>query len=125
MTTLVLDAGALIALERRDGRMLALADELHRDRRTVFVPSGVVAQVWRDSARQHGVTRLIRAKAVRVDPLTDEVAFALGALLGRTGASDVVDAHVAHLARRLRATVITSDPDGIAALDPTLPLITI
>ncbi|MGH3613469.1 MAG: hypothetical protein ACRDRK_12930 [Pseudonocardia sp.] len=31
---MVLDAGALIALERRDTRMLALADLLHRHRRS-------------------------------------------------------------------------------------------
>lgn len=124
MTVLVLDAGALIALERRDRRMLALADELHRDRHAAFVPAGVVAQVWRGSARQHPVLRLIRADAVRVDPLTDEVALVLGVLLGRAGTSDVVDAHVVHLARRLRATVVTSDPDDLTHLDPALPVVT-
>jgi len=125
MTTLVLDVGALIALERRDGRMLALADELYRDRRAAFVPAGVVAQVWRGSARQHAVLRLIRAKAIRVDPMSEEVALGLGPMLGRAGTADVVDAHVAHLARRLRATVVTSDQDDIAALEPALPLLII
>lgn len=45
MTIVVLDAGALIALEHRDTRMLALADLLHRHRRSAFVPAGVVARV--------------------------------------------------------------------------------
>jgi hypothetical protein len=125
VTVLVLDAGALVALERRDGRMIALADALHVARRSAFVPAGVVAQVWRNSPRQHAVVRLIRADAVRIDALTDEVAYGVGALLAVSGGSDVVDGHVVRLARRLRATVVTSDPDDIAALDPRLPLVTV
>jgi endonuclease III len=37
----------------------------------------------------------------------------------------VVDAHVVRLARRLRAAVVTSDPDDIAALDRTLTVVTV
>jgi predicted nucleic acid-binding protein len=123
--TLVLDAGALIALERRNRRMLALADELHRNRRATFVPAGVVAQVWRGSPRQHAVLRLVRAQTVRVEPLTEEVAVQLGLLLAKSGGSDVVDAHVALLARLLRATVVTSDPNDLAALDPGIDLVVV
>ncbi len=125
MTEVVLDTGALIALERRDTRMVALADELYRSRRSAFVPAGVIAQIWRGSARQHAVLRLIRADAVRVDPLTEDVACGLGLLLARSGTSDVVDAHVAWLAYRLRATVVTSDPHDIAALEPGLTTVVI
>jgi predicted nucleic acid-binding protein len=123
--TLVLDGGALIALERRNRRMLALADELHRSRRTVFVPAGVLAQVWRGSPRQHAVLRLVRAQTVRVEALTEEVAVQLGSLLAKSGGFDVVDAHVALLARLLRATVVTSDPDDLAALDPGIDLVVV
>jgi hypothetical protein len=49
----------------------------------------------------------------------------LGLLLAKSGMSDVVDAHVALLARRLHATVLTSDPDDLTALDPTLTLVTV
>ncbi|MGQ0778737.1 MAG: PIN domain-containing protein [Pseudonocardiales bacterium] len=125
MTVVVLDAGAMIALERRDTRMLALADELHKARRIGYVPAGVVAQTWRGMARQHAIVRLLRAKAVHVDPLSEDVAYRLGLLLAKAGTSDVIDAHVALLARRLQATVLTSDPDDLAALDPTLTLITV
>lgn len=125
MTTVVLDAGALLALERRDRRMLALADELYRGRRTSFVPAGVVAEVWRGSPRQHAVLRLVRAHAVRVEPLSEDVAIRLGVLLGDAGLADVVDAHVALLARRLRAPVVTSDPDDLAALDPGIDTVAV
>jgi predicted nucleic acid-binding protein len=125
VTVVVLDAGAMIALERRDTRMLALADELQGARRIGYVPAGVVAQTWRGSARQHATVQLLRAGAVQVDPLSEDVAYRLGLLLAKSGTSDVVDAHVVLLARRLRAVVVTSDPDDLMALDPTLPLVTV
>ncbi|MGH3513419.1 MAG: PIN domain-containing protein [Pseudonocardiaceae bacterium] len=125
MTVVVLDAGAIIALERRDTRMLAVADELYGARRIGYVPAGVVAQTWRGSARQNAPVRLLRAGAVRVDPLSEDVAYRLGILLVKSGMSDVVDAHVVLLARRLQAIVLTSDPDDLRALDDTLTLVTV
>ncbi len=115
----------MIALERRDTRMLALADELSRAQRVGYVPAGVVAQTWRGSARQHAMVRLLRAEAIRVDPLSEDVAYRLGLLLAKSGTSDVVDAHVALLARRLYATVLSSDPDDLTALDPSLTIVTV
>ncbi len=94
-----------------------------RVRRIGYVPAGVVAQTWRGSARQHAMVRLLRAGAVRVDPLSEDVAYRLGILLAKSGTSDVVDAHVALLARRLQAIVLTSDPDDLTALDDTLKLV--
>jgi len=123
--TVVLDAGALIALERRDGRMLALLRELLRERVAAHVPATVVAQVWRGSARQHGVTRLLKAEAVRVHAFSEEVAYRVGLLLASSGTADVVDAHVALLARSLAAPVLTSDPGDLERLDPSLTLFAI
>lgn len=120
---IVLDTGALIALDRRDDRLLALADDFHRLRRTAFVPAGVVAQCWRASSRQHAVRRLLNSRAVIVESMSEEIAFAVGALLARSGTSDVVDGHVVLLARRLRATVVTSDPDDIVALDARVDVV--
>lgn len=105
--------------------MLALVDELVTRRVAGHVPAGVVAQVWRGSPRQHAVVRLLRAEAIRVDSLTEETAYRLGVLLAASGVADVTDAHVALLARRVRASVATSDPDDIQALDATVPLIAV
>jgi predicted nucleic acid-binding protein len=120
MTSAVLDAGALIALERRDVRMLALADELLAHRSVGYIPAGVIAQVWRGSPRQHPIVRLLAAQAMRVDAMTEETALRVGMLLAASSTSDVVDGHVALLARRLNAPVITSDPEDIAVLDGSL-----
>lgn len=125
MKAVVLDTGALIALEGRKGRALALAAELLSGRREAHVPTGVVAQVWRGSSRQHSMIRLIRTGAVRSDPMTEDVALRIGLLLASSGTRDVVDGHVALLARKLNASVITSDPDDIAKLDPALELVPI
>lgn len=120
MTTVVLDAGALIALERRDRRMLALLREAMDAKVAVHVPAGVVAQVWRGQPRQHAVVRLLRAKALRVHPFDEAVAYRVGLLLASSHTSDVVDAHVAILGRSLRAVVLTSDPGDLRQLDETL-----
>lgn len=125
MTHVVLDTGALLALERRNSRMVALVGELTRSRRTAHVPAGVVAQAWRGSPRQHAMARLLKAEAVRVDALTEATALRVGLLLAITGTSDVVDAHVALLARQYHATVVTSDPTGLKHLDGSLTLVTV
>lgn len=125
MSTLVLDSGALIALERRDGRALALLRELVAAKLSAHVPSAVVAQVWRGSPRQHAVMRLLKAEAVRVHPFTESLAYRIGLLLGSSGTADVVDAHVALLGRSLRAPIVTSDPDDLRRLDPSLHLVTL
>jgi predicted nucleic acid-binding protein len=125
VSTVVLDSGALIALERRDRRALALLRELVARRASAHVPATVVGQVWRGSARQHAVMRLLKAEAVRVHPFTEALSYRVGLLLRSSGTTDVVDAHVALLARSLRAPVVTSDEDDLRRLDAALDLVAI
>ena len=120
--TPVLDTGALIALERRDRRMIALMEAVIVHQLVAFVPAGVVAQAWRGAAAQQPVARLLRAKALRIDELNEARAYAVGLKLADTGSSDVVDAHVALLAGQVGGRVFTSDPDDIRRLDPRLPI---
>lgn len=125
MRPLVLDAGALIALERRSKRALALLEVIVDARTAAHVPAGVLAQVWRGSARQHALARLLKAEAFRVHPLDERMACRIGLLLASTGSSDVVDAHVALLGRMLSAVVVTSDAEDLERLDPQLTLVAI
>jgi predicted nucleic acid-binding protein len=118
--TVVFDAGALIALERRDERMIALLAEISDAEMPCYVPAGVLAQVWRGTPRQVPISRLLKTQAVKVVALDQAEACRVGQLLGRTGGSDVTDAHVALVARPLGALVITSDPEDISAIDPSL-----
>lgn len=123
MSGLTLDAGALIAAERGDRRVIALLARAARRRLDVAIPSGALAAVWRADPRQHRLHLLLSDDCVEVPPLDREEALAVGAICARTRTNDVIDASVASCARRRHHTVDTSDPDDIHRVDPTLSLI--
>lgn len=115
----VLDAGAFIALERRDGVMVHLVRRFAEEDTPLVTSAGVVAQVWRGGMHaQVPVAFLLRRTEV-VD-LTYAVAKILGRMLGLTGTADPVDAHIAWLARERGWPALSSDADDLHALDPTL-----
>jgi len=118
-----LDTGALIAIERADPRLQALLDESHAAGADLAVPAEVVAQAWRGGTRQARLARFLRLAKVTVVPLDEPAARAAGALCGRASTADVVDASVVICARDRNHTVISSDPDDLAALDPTLRIV--
>jgi hypothetical protein len=118
-----LDAGALIALERGSGRMIALLHLAHLERATLSIPAGVVAQVWRGGPRQARIARLLDAPITEVVPLDDLVARAVGVLCGRVAVSDVVGASVIVCARERGHAVVTSDPKDLRMIDPKITLL--
>jgi predicted nucleic acid-binding protein len=119
----VLDAGALIAFERNDRKVRTLVELAMAHGGVVHAPGGVVAQVWRDGSRQVRLARLLGSGLVQVQALDREEAQGTGVLCGKSGERDVVDASVALLARRHDAAVVTSDPEDLARIDPTLDLV--
>ena len=122
---LTLDTGALLALERGDSRTRALLRRALEAGLPLSVPAGVVAQAWRGGPRQARVARLLADPSVYVAPLDDMTARAVGLLCGRSGHRDIVDVHVALLAEEQGHTVVTSDPEDLSAVHPSLPLITV
>lgn len=119
----VLDAGALVAHERRDAKVTALIAVAARHRIEMVLPSVVLAQVWRDGSRQALLARALRNPGIVAAPLNHDDAKRVGELLRASGTTDVADAHVAVLAGWLRAPVITSDPDDITKLDARLDIV--
>lgn len=115
MSTLVLDAGALIAVERRARRIWALLDEARQRGTEIVVPTTALAQAWHGGPRSALLSKLLEAS--RVDALDEKRAKEVGARLGDRHGSDVIDAHVVCCAIAADAPVATSDPDDIAALD--------
>lgn len=118
MTALVLDAGALIALDRNDRGVWAMLRVAADDASTVQVPAGVIAQAWRDGRRQALLSRALRhCDEVPLDGVT---ARAAGLLCGRTGTTDVIDATVAitaaGIARHDDVAIVTSDPADMRRL---------
>lgn len=121
----VLDAGALIALDRNDRSVWAmLAVAATEGPMIVRVPTGALAQAWRDGARQALLARALRA--CEEVPLDGHVARAAGAVCGQGGVEDVIDASVvlaaADTATSIDTAVVTTDPDDIAVLADALPV---
>lgn len=115
----VLDAGALIAIDRADRRVVRLL-ELAQD---VHVPAGALAQAWRNPARQVRLVRVVSADDVVVHPLDAASARAAGQLCGATASADVVDASVVLVAGTVDGVTVTSDPDDLRRLDPGIDLV--
>lgn len=111
--SLVLDTGALIAFDRGDRQVAALVEAARRRGDRVLSSSGCVGQSWRDGARQARLARLLAGVDERpLDPATSK---ALGELCARARLDDVVDAHVALLARD-GDVVLTSDQSDLKRL---------
>lgn len=111
--TLVLDAGALLAVERGSRDVAAL---IAAERRAGSVPTthgGVVGQVWRGGSHQALLARLL--EGTEVVALDHDLGRRAGALLARTRGSDVIDAAVVLLAAD-GDDILTSDPDDLAVL---------
>lgn len=131
MTSVVLDAGALIALDRNDRSVWALLRVAADDERPVLVPAAVIAQAWRDGRRQVLLARaLTHLTEISLD---GKVARAAGVLCASARTADVVDATVAlaaaGAARNGDVAVVTSDPNDIqhllAAVSVAAALITV
>lgn len=125
MAGLTLDAGALIAFDRNDRRVIALLARALHNGYSLAIPAGVVGQVWRDGRRQARLARLLASEEATVEALDDQAARAAGQLCGIRGSADVVDASVVLCARRHGHGIATSDPDDLRALDPSARLIVV
>ena len=112
--SLVLDTGALIAYERGDEDVASMVDTAYEDDRPVVTSSGCVAQAWRRGGpRQARLAILLQhAEEVALGPGSSRI---VGALCNVSRTSDVVDAHVALLARD-GDTLVTSDPGDLGRL---------
>lgn len=120
---IVLDAGALIALDRGDKRMIALLDRALTQGRIFRVPAGVVGQAWRDGRVQVVLGRFLRSEEVEIVPLDDQLARSCGELCAATNSLDVIDASVVIIARERRDPIVTSDPSDLRRLDPAAQVI--
>lgn len=111
--TLVLDSGALIALERGGRAMWTRLKVAQVAGDVPITHAGVLGQVWRSGPRQ---ARLARAVAgIDVRPLDEVLGRSSGALLGEVGLSDVIDAALVLLSAD-GDDIVTSDPDDLSRL---------
>lgn len=120
-----LDSGALIAFERGRRNVVALVARALERKAVLAIPAGVVAQVWRDGARQARLVRLLASEVAEIVALDDPTARAVGQLCGVTGAADVVDASVILCARERQQRIVTSDARDLRRIDPSIELVRI
>jgi hypothetical protein len=109
---LTLDAGALIAAEKRERRFYVIWKEALDRRAPITLPAAVLAQVWRGNSPI--IARLLPSCSI-VD-LDEITAKRIGALLAQAGRSDVVDAAVVVAAAARGDAIVTSDRADIAPL---------
>ena len=113
MIGLVLDAGALIAIDRGDRDVQRDIQDALRAGTPVRTNANAVAQVWRNGARQARLARLLRD--IKIEPITPEDGYRAGELLGATRTKDVVDATIALLAKA-KDKLYTSDSGDLQKL---------
>jgi len=112
--SLILDAGAFVAVERADREVAALLKSELQAGRAPQTHGGVIGQVWRGGkGRQAGLARLLWG--VEVAPLDVSLGRRAGVLLGRARMKDVVDAALVLLAAD-GDWILTSDPNDLRAL---------
>jgi hypothetical protein len=125
MPGITLDAGALIALDRDDRRVVVLLARAREAAAQVTVPASALAQAIRQPDGQVRLARLVRQPTTDVVGLDRVDATHVGRLLAASGTVDVVDAHVVICARRAQQQVVSSDPSDLRALDPGIGVIAI
>lgn len=112
--TLVLDSGALLALEHGDKAAWKRYKSAVLSKSVPVSHGGVVGQVWRDGGPRQA--RLAQAlKMVNVQPLDDALGRKAGVLLCSAGTKDVIDAALVLLAKD-GDEIVTTDPGDIALL---------
>jgi hypothetical protein len=110
---IILDAGAFVAVDRDDRRVLAMLRVAQKERSPLRSSGAVVAQVWRHGARQVRLATILAG--VDIAPLDGPTGRTTGELLRSAGTSDVVDGHIAVLVER-GDSVLTSDRTDIERL---------
>ena len=89
----ILDAGALLAVDRRDRLIGAQLRVLQQQGTPIRVSSAVVGQVWRDGRKQANLARVLAGAGI--EALGKDDGKRIGELLALSGSADIVDAHVA------------------------------
>lgn len=125
MSGITLDAGALIALDRNDRRVIALLARATELGSHITVPATALAQAVRRPATQVILSRLVRQPTTILVSLDGPDATQVGILLATSRTTDICDAHVVICARRNAEPIVTSDPDDLGRLDPGARLIEI
>lgn len=109
----ILDAGAFVAIDRRDRKVGAMLRVLQQQRVPLRTSAAAIAQVWRDGRKQVELARILAGVDVRALSAGDDKR--TGELLAKAKLDDVVDAHVAVMTED-GDRILTSDADDLDTL---------
>jgi hypothetical protein len=112
--SLILDAGAFVAVERGDRLTTALVKAELIVGRVPITHGGVIGQVWRGGTGRQALLAMLLAN-VEIAVLDDALGRRAGLLLNQSRTSDVIDAAVVLLAAD-GDSILTSDPDDLERL---------
>ncbi|KAA0232185.1 MAG: hypothetical protein JJLCMIEE_03615 [Acidimicrobiales bacterium] len=104
--SLVLDSGALVALERDERSMWVRLKAAQMQSDLPLTHAGVIGQVWRGGSRQARPSQALAGIDIRA--LDEVLGRAAGELLGTTGLAEVIDTAVVLLAND-GDEIVTSD----------------
>jgi hypothetical protein len=111
--TLVLDSGALIAIDRNDRAMWTRLKAAYLADVVPVTHAGVVGQVWRNGARQAQLAHALAG--IDIHPVDEALGRLCGELLAASRTADVIDAALALIAED-GDDIVTSDPGDLATL---------
>jgi predicted nucleic acid-binding protein len=117
MTAFTFDTGALISLERRRQRMLAVFKAARIDRIPIVVPSMCIAEWWRGRT---DVREKILA-AVIVEHTDDSLVRVVGEALARVPKATCIDVTAMAVAARRGGAIFTSDVGDFLRLQTVFP----
>lgn len=109
---MILDAGFLISIERGERAAQEFLTASLRHDTPLSTTHPVVAQVWRNGARQVRLARFL--ETLELHPLDNGTA--VGEILARSKTTDVVDAHLVATAVRLSEPILTGDVTDLELL---------
>lgn len=111
--SLVLDSGALVALERNERPMWVRLKAAQVEGELPLTHAGVLGQVWRGGPRQARLSQALEGIDVRA--LDEPLGRAAGQLLAAAGLADVIDAGVVMLAMD-GDEIVTADGEDLELL---------
>lgn len=114
---MILDAGFLISVDRAERTAQTFLTAAVRRGTPLHTTHPVVAQVWRNGARQARLARFL--DTIAIHPLAQ--GHVVGAILARSRTTDVVDAHLVAMALQLNEPILTGDTDDLNAIAAALP----
>lgn len=119
MSTITLDTGALIALERRHQRIWKVLQRAQELGIASVVPADVIAEWWRGRTdiREHILGSVV------IEPLTDELARLAGESMAAVKGATSVDAIVMASAAQRGDAVYTSDIEDLGRLRTFFPTV--